>query len=139
MPKEYRAHILDTDDRVLGQVILTCNTEDEARERASRLSATNAVTLWDGARRLARFTAKKTNGRQPYACGEPAELQVGDRVRLNEAGRRASPRMRSGTGVVAGLRGGGNSLDILFDGNRQPTRMHKSYVERIADDHQPKI
>ena len=60
------------------------------------------------------------------------ELKPGDRVRLNELGASRSPKIRVRTGVVvalSGRRGGSESLGILFDGNKRPTRVHTSYVE----------
>jgi len=60
------------------------------------------------------------------------ELKSGDRVRLNELGASRSPKIRVRTGVVvafSGRRSGGASLGILFDGNKRPTTLHRSYVE----------
>jgi hypothetical protein len=59
------------------------------------------------------------------------ELKPGDRVRLNELGASRSPKIRVRTGVVvtSGHRSGSASLGILFDGNKRPTTLHRSYVE----------
>jgi hypothetical protein len=61
------------------------------------------------------------------------EIKLGDRVRLNELGASRSPKIKVRTGVVvafSGNRSGGASLGILFDGNKRPTTLHRSYVER---------
>ena len=60
------------------------------------------------------------------------ELKPGDRVHLNELGASRSPKIKVRTGVViafSGNRSGGASLGILFDGNKRPTTLHRSYVE----------
>ena len=60
------------------------------------------------------------------------ELKPGDRVRLNELGASRSSKIRVRTGVVvafSGHRSGSASLGILFDGNKRPTTLHRSYVE----------
>ena len=60
------------------------------------------------------------------------ELKLGDRVRLSELGVFRSSKIRVRTGVVVALssrRSCGASLGILFDGNKRPTTLHRSYVE----------
>ena len=64
------------------------------------------------------------------------ELKPGDRVRLNELGASRSPKIRVHTGVVVALssrRSGGASIGVLFDGNKRPTTIHRSYMERDDD------
>ena len=64
------------------------------------------------------------------------ELKLGDRVRLTDLGASRSPKFRVHTGVVVALsnrRSGGASIGILFDGNKRPTTVHRSYVE-LDDD-----
>ena len=58
-------------------------------------------------------------------------LQVGDRIRLTELGRQRSPRMTQ-TGVVTGAVGSG--FDVLLDGARIPVRLHRSYIEKVAEE-----
>ena len=58
------------------------------------------------------------------------ELKLGDRVRLSELGVSRSPKIKVHTGVVAvPCLAGSASINILFDGNKRPTRIHCSYVE----------
>jgi len=60
----------------------------------------------------------------------------GDRIRLSELGRSGAPRTKVQTGVVFRVPGhsaGGMSIQVIFDGNRQPTRIHRSYLELDAD------
>lgn len=57
---------------------------------------------------------------------------LGDRVQLSALGKKRSPRMRVQTGKVVGLpkcKSGGGTIDVLLDGNRLPTRIHRSYLE----------
>jgi hypothetical protein len=60
------------------------------------------------------------------------ELKPGDRVRLNKLGASRSPKIKVRTGVVVALsshRSGAASIGVLFDGNKRPTTIHRSYVE----------
>ena len=58
------------------------------------------------------------------------ELHIGARVRLTELGKSRSPRIRIHTGSIVGLpQQGKKSVQVLFDGNRVPTRLHLSYIE----------
>jgi ribosomal protein L21E len=57
------------------------------------------------------------------------ELQPGDRVRLNELGVSRSPKIRGRTGTVVALSSRSTSVGVLFDGNKRPTTIHRSYVE----------
>ena len=64
------------------------------------------------------------------------ELELGDRVRLSELGVSRSRRIKVCTGVVLALpkhESGGGSIGVLFDGNKQPTRLHRSYIEPDDD------
>ena len=61
------------------------------------------------------------------------ELKPGDRVRLNELGVSRSPKIKVRTGVVVTLsspRSRDASIRVLFDGNKRPTNIHRSYLER---------
>ncbi|MGY3239998.1 hypothetical protein ACVMAJ_006888 [Bradyrhizobium sp. USDA 4448] len=59
--KTYGAFILTFEGQILQSVDLVCATEENARTLAERLVETNAVELWDGPRRIARFEPKGTN------------------------------------------------------------------------------
>ena len=56
--KGYRAYILAWDGHIKNRVDLLCETEEDARERALALVYTEAVELWEGARRIDRFEPK---------------------------------------------------------------------------------
>jgi hypothetical protein len=60
-----------------------------------------------------------------------SEFQVGDRVRLNSLGK-SRARNTPETGKVVNLPGG-LSVEVIFDGNRTPTRIHRSYIEAERD------
>lgn len=60
------------------------------------------------------------------------ELSIGDRVRLSALGQERSSRMRARGGTVVGLPAfefGGRTVVVLLDGNKRPTRLHRSYIE----------
>jgi hypothetical protein len=58
------------------------------------------------------------------------KLEMGDRVRLTELGVSRSPKIRIRTGVVVAFpKPGSASLNVLFDGNKRPTMIHRSYIE----------
>ena len=64
------------------------------------------------------------------------ELELSDRVRLSELGVSRSRRTKVRTGVVVALpkyESGGATISVLFDGNKRPTRLHRSYVELDHD------
>jgi hypothetical protein len=61
------------------------------------------------------------------------ELKPGDRVHLNELGASRSPKIRVRTGTVVALASRSSSVGVLFDGNKRPTTIHRSYVERDDD------
>jgi hypothetical protein len=61
------------------------------------------------------------------------QFRVGDRVRLSELGKSGAPRTKVQTGVVFSVPVGGRSVQVIFDGNRQPTRIHRSYIELDSD------
>ena len=64
------------------------------------------------------------------------ELKPGDRVHLNELGASRSPKIKVRTGVVVALssaRSRDASIRVLFDGNKRPTNIHRSYLERDED------
>jgi hypothetical protein len=61
------------------------------------------------------------------------ELKPGDRVRLNKLGASRSPKIRVRTGTLVALSSRSTSFGVLFDGNKRPTTIHRSYVERDDD------
>lgn len=56
------------------------------------------------------------------------KFKVGDRVRLSELGRSRSPRVRGQVGTVAVVKSR-YSVEVQFDENASPTRIHVSYIE----------
>ena len=63
------------------------------------------------------------------------DFRVGDRVRLSELGKSRAPRTRIQTGRVVKLpksKSGGTAIGVLFDGNKLPTRLHRTYIERVV-------
>jgi hypothetical protein len=59
------------------------------------------------------------------------KFKVGDRVRLSELGKSRSPRVRGQVGKVIVVKSR-YSVEVQFDDNKFPTRIHVSYIE--ADD-----
>ena len=51
----YRAYVIGTDGHIAMRFDLSCQSEDDARERTSELVDGHAVELWDGARMIQRF------------------------------------------------------------------------------------
>lgn len=65
-----------------------------------------------------------------------SDIKVGDRVRLSELGRSRNKKVRAETGTVVGIpkhASGGGSFEVLMDGNKEATRLHRSYIEIIHD------
>jgi hypothetical protein len=65
-------------------------------------------------------------------AAEQITLTVGDRVRLSELGMSRSPKSESHVGTVVGVPDptkGGETIQVLFDGNKLPTAVHQSYIE----------
>ena len=88
------------------------------------------------AERLAREAAVPPAPKKQSLQGEgemtSIEIKLGDRVRLNELGISRSPKIGVRNGVVVALSNRQTrsvSLGILFDGNKRPTRIDRSYVE----------
>jgi hypothetical protein len=52
----------------------------------------------------------------------------GDRVKLSELGKSRS-HARAEFGTVTSVLKSGRSVWVLFDGNKRPTPVHKSYIE----------
>jgi hypothetical protein len=58
-----------------------------------------------------------------------ASFRICDRVRLSELGKKRAPKARACTGEVVKIPSGGQSVEVLFDRNTCPTRIHRSYIE----------
>jgi hypothetical protein len=63
-----------------------------------------------------------------------SDLKVGDRVQLSELGRsRYREPNRIGTVIkIAKPASGGGSIEVRFDGNKQTSRIHHSYIEKTS-------
>jgi hypothetical protein len=63
-----------------------------------------------------------------------SDFKVGDRVQLSELGR-SRYRKPSRTGTVTKIpkpASGGGAIEVLFDGNKQASRIHRSYIEVLC-------
>ena len=70
----------------------------------------------------------------PFGPGANAqEFRVGQRDRMSELGIARSLKSTARFGTVVGLPAP-SSVDILFDGNKRPTKLHRSYVEVDQDE-----
>jgi hypothetical protein len=59
-------------------------------------------------------------------------LRLGDRVQLSDLGKSRFPRAGINLGSVVSIpRRGGRSIQVLFDGNAHPTKVHFAYVEQF--------
>jgi hypothetical protein len=56
---EYRAYILDADGHIIGCVPLSCHDDVEARVKAKRLVDGHDIELWNGGRRVVRFSCRQ--------------------------------------------------------------------------------
>lgn len=69
---------------------------------------------------------------------EPTEtsfgLEVGARCRLTELGKLRSPKLASKVGSVSKKARAKNQVHLLFDGNKTPITLHRTYVEWIPDE-----
>jgi hypothetical protein len=66
---------------------------------------------------------------EPRPFADPTTFEVGDRIKLSELGKSRSSKATTEYGVVAGIPRGGRSVRVLFDGNKEPTQLHTSYIE----------
>ena len=55
----YRAFIIGPDGHVTDRVDLPGLTEEEAKKRAKHLLGANAVELWQGSRKIARYEPQR--------------------------------------------------------------------------------
>ena len=53
--KEYKVYVLGMDGHIFDRIDIACENEEAAKERAKQLVDGQAVELWEGARRIARF------------------------------------------------------------------------------------
>ncbi len=61
------------------------------------------------------------------------DFNLGDRVQLSELGKSRNTKARPEKGTVVRVPrrpGGPKSVDVLFDGNKQATTIHLSYIEK---------
>jgi hypothetical protein len=61
-------------------------------------------------------------------------LRIGDRIRLSRLGEIRNPRKSAKLGTVVSVKlhkSGPNSVLVLFDDRKEPSRLHWTYVERI--------
>lgn len=54
----YRAFLISSDGHIVDRVEIECDGDDTAKERAKRLVDGHDVELWDGTRKIAKFTNK---------------------------------------------------------------------------------
>lgn len=64
---------------------------------------------------------------------EVQEFFLGQRVRFSELGKVQSPKSAKRVGTVVGLPAT-SSVDVLLDGNKSPTKLHRSYIELDQDE-----
>ncbi len=63
-----------------------------------------------------------------------SKLRPGDRVQLAQLGELRNPRKSARAGTILApksCKSGAASVVILFDGTTKPSRMHRTYVQRI--------
>jgi hypothetical protein len=56
---EYRAYIISVDERIQSRIELICDHEADAMAQAKQLVDGYDVELWQGARKVARFSRKE--------------------------------------------------------------------------------
>ena len=59
--KEYQLFVLTAEGQVKEHYTLKCSDDADARKKAGKFLTTYPVELWDGARRVARFSSKISN------------------------------------------------------------------------------
>ena len=73
-------------------------------------------------------------GSDILSSSDMRQFRVGDRVRLSKLGELRNPRKVVKVGIVVSVKlhkSGTGSVLILFDGRKEPSRLHWTYVERI--------
>jgi hypothetical protein len=71
---------------------------------------------------------RRSKAREHPPHAKLVAFEVGDRVTLSALGKSRSPRAAS-IGVVTALPKDGRSVQVHFDGNKNPKRIHKSYLD----------
>jgi len=63
------------------------------------------------------------------------DFRLGDRVKLSELGESRSPRMLSKTGIIQRIKhhkSGSGGVVVLFDGMKEPRKLHWTCIEPIV-------
>jgi len=84
--------------------------------------------------RAAAAVQKSLQPRYRLDGGKAHRFEAGDRVRLNELGRSHMPAKQVAVGTV-GIeknRAAGDSVRVLFDGEKRSMRLHHTYIEPIG-------
>jgi hypothetical protein len=82
---------------------------------------------------IVRF-GRMSKSKPSIAGREIPRFRIGDRVRLSALGEMRNPRKSAKVGTVISLnfhKSLPSSVRILFDGQKEPSRLHWTYVERI--------
>jgi hypothetical protein len=61
-------------------------------------------------------------------------FRIGDRIRLSRLGEMRNPRKSPKVGTLVSVKlhkSGPSSVLVLFDGRKEPSRLHWTYVEQI--------
>lgn len=99
------------------------------RRKMDQQQARNAATIF------AKSEVLRTKYKSPQKAAQPTSLLVGERVQLSGIGKARFPRAEIEQGSVVGVpKYGGRWVQVIFDGNTQPTKVHPSYVEPAPDD-----
>ena len=59
-------------------------------------------------------------------------LGPGTRIRLSVLGKKRCPKMTRQTGVVVAKLDRSDAVRVLMDGNKDPSTLHRSYVEAVG-------
>lgn len=62
-----------------------------------------------------------------------AKFSIGDRVRLSEIGQKRKPRLSQSRVTVMGFTQMFSGCRVLLDGNKRPTLLHETYIEKGPD------
>jgi hypothetical protein len=84
--------------------------------------------------RAAAAVQKSLQSRYRLSDGKMHQFKAGDRVRLSELGRSHLPAkpIAAGTVGIEKNRTAGDSVRVLFDGEKRSMRLHHSYIEPIG-------
>ena len=67
--------------------------------------------------------------RQGARVDDQEVLEPGTRVRLSALGKMRCPKMTRQAGVVVAVVSHSDAVRVLMDGNKDPSTLHRSYVE----------